>query len=361
MSGVSMRSFVLILTILLAASEVPAQDYVIGPADVVNVTVWGQGDLSRDYPVDGEGMIAFPLLGRVKAAGMTAKQFGEQVKALLEKDYLVNPHVVATVSQYLSKKVKVFGEAGTPGIYYLTGQTTVLEILTKAGGFPKTAAKQVVVYREERTASGQSTGNSIIRLNLDRLQVGDNTENIALRDGDTIFVPKVRHYFILGEVKSGGPFPYDKEISLVEALTLAGWFTDKAAPSAVKVVRTNPDGRQETIALDLSGTLPKDGHFKLRDSDTVFVPRGNSYFVFGEVKSPGSYQLGKPTDILEAISIAGGFTEKASPGRTRVIRNTPGGQQVINVDMNEIIKRGQRQKAIPLQENDVVVVPESFF
>ena len=97
------------------------------------------------------------------------------------------------------------------------------------------------------------------------------------------------------------------------------------------------------------------------DGDTLVVPKGNTYFIFGEVRKPGAYQLDKETDVLEGITLAGGFTDKAAPGRVRVIRSTPTGQQVISVDMNDIIKRGQRDKAIPLRENDVVVVPESFF
>lgn len=350
--------------LVVTASVAPngwTQDYVLGGGDVVNITVWGQADLSRDYPIDSDGLIGFPLLGRIRASGLATTQLAESVKVGLEKDYLVQAHVVVSVTQYLSKKVKVFGEAGSPGVYYLTGQTTVLEILTKAGGLSKAAGKQVVVYREERSASGAATGNSVIRLNLEKLHVGENTENIRLQDGDTILVPRTRHYFILGEVKLGGSFPLDKEMTAVEAVTLAGWFNDRAAPSAVTVVRTNPNGRQQTFAIDLSGSIPKDGGFKLQDGDTMFVPKGNSYFVFGEVRSPGSYQLAKSTDILEAITIAGGFTEKASPSRIRVIRNSPTGQQIINVDMNEIIKRGRREKTVVLQENDVVVVPESFF
>ena len=100
---------------------------------------------------------------------------------------------------------------------------------------------------------------------------------------------------------------------------------------------------------------------KIQEGDTLLVPKGNTFFVFGEVKRPGVYQLEKETNILEGITIAGGFTDKAAPSRARVIRSTPTGQQVFDVDMNEILKRGQRAKAMPLQENDVVVVPESFF
>jgi polysaccharide export outer membrane protein len=100
----------------------------------------------------------------------------------------------------------------------------------------------------------------------------------------------------------------------------------------------------------------------VQEGDTVLVPRGNTFLVLGEVKSPGVYVLGRQTNILEGITIAGGFTDKASPGRTRVIRTMGSGQQqVIYVDMNDVIKRNQRDKAIPLQENDVVVVPQSFF
>jgi polysaccharide biosynthesis/export protein len=97
------------------------------------------------------------------------------------------------------------------------------------------------------------------------------------------------------------------------------------------------------------------------DGDTLVVPKGNTYFVFGEVRKPGAYQLDKDTNVLEGITLAGGFTDKAAPGRVRVIRSTPDGQQVIQVDMNDVIKGSQRDRAILLRENDVVVVPESFF
>ena len=129
----------------------------------------------------------------------------------------------------------------------------------------------------------------------------------------------------------------------------------------MKVLRRNAEGKQETIALDLSGAVPRDKAYRLEEGDTVLVPKGNTFFVFGEVKKPGAYQLDKETNVLEGITIAGGFTDKAAPGRTRVIRTTDKGQQTLNVDMNDIIRRGQRDKAIRLLENDVIVVPESFF
>ncbi len=304
----------------------------------------------------------FPLVGRVKASGLTPKELGARLRELLEKDYLVNPHIIVSVKEYLSKKVYVLGEADRPGIFYLTGPTSLLEILSKAGGLSKTAGRHLVVVRNHRPSPGAAaSGNAILRLNFDKIQAGDAAENIRVEDGDMIFVPKSQAFFVLGEVKKAGTFPLEKETTLLESITIAGGFTERAAPSGVKLIRRNPDGKQETLSFDLSRSSPGEQTVKLQEGDTVLVPRGNTFFVFGEVKRPGAYQLEKETNILEGITVAGGFTDKAAPGRTRVIRNSPQGPQVIQVDMNDITKRGQRDKAILLQENDVVVVPESFF
>lgn len=341
-----------------AAAQGPANDYVVGPRDVLQVTVWGQADLSKDYPVDQDGFLPFPLLGRVKAAGLTVNQVAAALTERLGKDYLVDPQVSVAVKEYLSQKVHVLGEADKPGLFYLSGPTTLLDLLSKAGGLAKTAGNQLILVRS--TGEGGGRGNTIMRLDLAKIQAGDASQNIRVQDQDTLFIPRAHAYFVLGEVKSAGSFPLDKEVTALEAVTMAGGFNDRAAPAGVKLIRRGADGQQETFSLDLA-TNDRDRTVKLQEGDTLVVPKGNTFFVFGEVRRPGAYQLEKETSILEGITIAGGFTDKASPSRARVIRTTPTGQQVIDVDVSEIIKRGQRAKAIQLQENDVVVVPESFF
>ena len=257
------------------------QEYTIGPRDVLTITVWGQSDLSRDYAVDPDGFVPFPLIGRVKAEGSTPKQLAAQLTEALGKDYLVNPQVIVSVKEYLSQKVQVLGAAERPGVYYLTGPTSVLEVLSKAGGLAATAGKQVILLRNHPApAAGTASADPVLRLSLEKIQAGDPAENTRVQNQDTIIVSK---------------------------------------------------------AL------------------------ANSYFVFGEVKKPGGYTLDKDTNILEGITVAGGFTDKAAPSRTRVIRSTPQGQQVIEVDMNDILRRGREAKTVMLQESDVVVVPESFF
>jgi polysaccharide export outer membrane protein len=354
----------LLLVLLLGGATCIAQEYTIGPGDILKITVWGHDDLSKDYPVTLDGRVPFPLIGVVQAAGLSTSELAKRLRDLLEKDYLVNPQVIVSVKEYLSSKVHVLGDAEKPGLFYLTGPTTLLEMLSKAGGLSRTAGKDLVLVRSEGPKTGGAPGVTstvLLRFDLRKIQAGDVKENILLQNGDMMFVPKASAFFVLGEVNKPGTFPLDKEIAVLEAITLAGGFSGTAAPSGAKVLRRTAEGKQETISIDLSGAVPRDKNFRLEDGDTVMVPKGNTFFVFGEVKKPGAYQLDKETNVLEGITIAGGFTDKAAPGRTRVIRTTDKGQQTIAVDMNDIIRRGQREKAIRLLENDVIVVPESFF
>lgn len=360
----SLGPLLLVTALVVAAPVARAQEYTIGPGDVLKIVVWGHDDLSREYPVTLDGHVPFPLIGRARAVGLTTTELAESIRRALEKDYLVNPQVLVSVKEFLSKKVHVLGEALKPGLYYLSGPTTLLEVLSKAGGLSKSAGRELVLVRTthaEGPTSPNGSGSTILRLDLRRVQAGDVQENIPLENGDMMFVPKAQAFFVLGEVNKAGTFSLDKETTVLEAVTVAGGFNDSAAPSGVKVLRRGPTGGQETISLDLAGAVPRDKGFQLQDGDTVLVPKGNTFFVFGEVKKPGAYQLAKETNILEGITIAGGFTDKAAPGRTRVIRTTAQGPQTLNVDMNDVLRRGQRDKAIRLMENDVIVVPESFF
>jgi polysaccharide export outer membrane protein len=346
----------------LAPTATSAADYAIGPGDVLSIGIWGHGDLSKDYPVTIDGYVPFPLIGRVKADGLTVQQLGERLRVLLEKDYLVDPQVIVSVKEYLSQKVQILGEAEKPGLYYLTGPTTLVEMLSRAGGLGKTAGRELMVLRTANAGvPGSRAGLTILRLDMRKVMAGDVSNNIAVERDDMIFVPKAQAFFVLGEVRKPGTFAIERDTTILEAITQAEGFTDKAASSGVKILRRTGDGKQETIALDMSGAVPKEKFFKVQDGDTIMVPKGNSFFVFGEVKRPGSYQIDKDTNVLEAITIAGGLTDKAAAGRTRIIRTTTQGQEILYVDVNEILKKGQGEKTVLLLENDVIVVPESFF
>lgn len=134
-----------------------AADYKIGALDTINVSVFEEPDLSANaIQVDAAGNIALPLVGSVNAQGKTATELAKQLESLFGAKYLRNPQVTVTVATSVSQKVSVQGEVTQPGIYPLTGPTTLLDVISMAKGETDVAKlQQVVVFR---TVKGQRMG-----------------------------------------------------------------------------------------------------------------------------------------------------------------------------------------------------------
>jgi polysaccharide export outer membrane protein len=159
-------------------------DYLIGPADLLQIFVWKEPELSRDVNVRLDGKITVPLLGDVEAAGRTPQQLGEELAKSLSK-FLETPRVTVGVSQANSTRFYVVGQVGKPGDFPLSGRTTVLQGLALAGGFRDFAkTDSIVIIRQDRN------GQVVIPVNYKKLEDGkDISQNITLRPGDTVIVP----------------------------------------------------------------------------------------------------------------------------------------------------------------------------
>lgn len=215
---------------------VHAQDYLLGPSDVIKISVFRQDDLSLTVRVDGEGMIVYPLLGQIKAAGLSVSQLGEKISALLADGYIKKPQVSVFVQEFRGKKATILGNIKEPGLYELQGYTTLLELISKAGGLTKEAGGQAVIKRGVNTNIGGV--EHVLTVDLRRLvEQGDTSENVEVKDGDSVFINKAGIFFVTGEVKKPDAYKIEPGTSVIKAVTIAGGFTDRASRGGVNIIR----------------------------------------------------------------------------------------------------------------------------
>lgn len=233
----------------------PDQDYTIGPEDVLRIQVWDNPDLERKVQVSREGTFSFPLIGNVKASGLTVAQLEAELIKRLADGYIINPHVTITIEEYKDKKVFVLGEVQRPGTYPLTGKTNLLDIIAQAGGLTKEASDELIVIRpqnqgkkETPTLPEDAVESEIIRINLYNLMRGDFSLNIEILKGDTLFVPKMSYFYVYGEVNKPGRYPLEKGTTVLKGITMAGGLTEKASKWRTKIIREKNGVRIEKRA-----------------------------------------------------------------------------------------------------------------
>ena len=255
-------------------------DYQIGPSDILSVTVYGHPDLTQTLFVQPDGTFTFPLVGRVKGSDMTPAELEKKIAILLSRGFIRNPQVTVVVQEYRSKTVYVVGEVARPGPYPLSGRTTLVEVLAKAG--PTTAAgAEVVVVRPQQgvavvgpvlpteVAEGEEAPPDkpraeVIRVVVSDLQAGDLDKNLLLQPNDTVYVPQAPKVFVTGEVRSPGAYGWFPGMTTRQLISVAGGLTPDGSDGRLKVVR-QVDGKSEEDKIKLDEPV--------KPGDTVVVRR----------------------------------------------------------------------------------------
>ena len=242
-----------VLLALVALAGIPALsyaqvDYVVGPQDVLTVTVFGEAELSGKYTVEQDGTFTFPQIGRVKGGGMTLRGLELELKAKLADGYLKNPQVAVAIENYRSQRILVIGEVRSPGEYQLTGEMTLLSALARAGSTTPAASREATIVRAKKNPKEGDDPTEILKVDLGDLQAGNMTLNIALRDGDTINVPKAQSVFVAGQVKAPGAYAVDPGTTVLQVVSLAGGLTEQGSDSRIKIQRTVSGKRVEVSA-----------------------------------------------------------------------------------------------------------------
>ena len=240
-----------------ATSKAPSAviDYVVGPQDVLTIISYDQADLSGKFAIEADGTFTYPMIGRVKAGGLTLRALEGAIKKQLKDDgYFRNPQITVAVDTYKSQRVFIVGEVRAPGTYPLSGNTNLVEALARAGStLPSASGEAVIVHAGENaegpTMPAQTDDKDIVRVNLRELENGAFSQNARLLDGDTIFVPRAQSVYVFGQVKNPGAYSLQQQSTTVlQALSLAGGVTDRGTTGRIKIIRIVKGDKKELKA-----------------------------------------------------------------------------------------------------------------
>ncbi len=205
------------------------QTYVLGTADVIEVSVLGQADFTTRGRIAEDGTIRLPYLGVVAAANRTSGQFADQVSKALEKGgFFVHAIVKVDIVSFASRYVTVLGDVGAPGLVPVDRAYRLSEIIARVGGIKETGADYVIL----RGPTGPER-----QLPLKDLATGDETQDPYVAPGDKIYVPKAEIFYISGQVHAPGAYAITDNMTVRMAIARGGGVTDLGSDKKLKLTR----------------------------------------------------------------------------------------------------------------------------
>lgn len=248
---------------LLAAHAWSADnDYRMGTGDVLRITVYGQPDLATEARVSENGSINFPLIGAVKLAGITPAQGETEIATRLKQGgFILKPFVTLNVVQYRGQQVSVLGRVNRPGKHTLEKVSRVTDVLALAGGIVPDGADTVTLVR---TRDGKTEYRDIDMLALFR--PGGDAANELVQDGDIINVARQPMFYIYGEVQRPGAFRLERNMSVVQALSMGGGVTPRGTQRGIRILRRDDNGAMQELEAELADPVKKDDVIYVKES-----------------------------------------------------------------------------------------------
>jgi polysaccharide export outer membrane protein len=279
-----------------SSAQVPAagagiqSGYILGPGDQISVFVEDLQDefANKTFRVDTDGELSLPVIGHIKAGGLSIDSLEAESKVLLAH-VLKDPHVTISLVNFGSQPVSVLGAVNTPGVRQVEGRKTLFEVLSGAGGLRQDAGYQVKVTRDLKwgpiplpQAQTDATGRvSVASIKLSHIiDATEPAENIEILPGDSISVPRAELIYVVGSVVKSGGFALNEHssISALQALSLAEGLQKTAASDRARIMRTVPGSPNRLeIAVNLKKLLDgKIADIQLEPNDILFVPNSGA-------------------------------------------------------------------------------------
>lgn len=256
------NKWILAFFMALAGSGAFAADAELGAGDMLRINVYGHPDLSLETRISDAGSITFPLIGEVKLGGLTRAAAEKKLAGMLEKGgYLRNPQVNIAIAQNQSQQVSIFGQVTRPGRYPVEGKRSLTDILAMAGGMTADAGDTVTLVRSRDGKTVKET------LDIhDMVRNGDMHKNLELKTNDVIYVERAPRFYIYGEVQHPGTYKLERNMTVIQALSVGGGLSPRGTDRGVRLKRRKPDGTLYEVTAKHEDVVQSDDVVYVRES-----------------------------------------------------------------------------------------------
>lgn len=331
-------------------------NYIVGPDDQLDISVYGNSLANWKLNVSPDGNINIPGVGLLNVAGKTIEAATSLIKSKLQANNYAIGHgtsLQVSLGNIRSIKVIITGEVVKPGTYTLPSLATVFNALYAAGGPSDNGSfREIDVIRDNRIVRKLDIYDFLVR--------GEQKDNISLQDQDVIRVPTYRlRVQLKGEVKTPALFEVLPGETLADVLRFAGGFADQAYTALIKVSQVSDQQRKLTDVpeSDFKNYIPLRGD--IYTVDKILNRYENRVTINGSVFRPGQYQLDNGLTLLQLIQKAAGLTEDAFTGSASITRLKPDNStQFISFNLQDIMNKSAPN--IILKREDVVSISSIF-
>lgn len=278
----------------------PDEDYLIGASDVIEIKIEDAPELSGTFRLNSKGTLMLPTIGQVSAEKTTTEELSRTIAEKLRGNYLMNPIVSVKVKQSNSRTFFIQGAVRRPGIFQIEGRPSLLKLITIAGGLADNYGSTAYIMREKKQSN-------------DLVNTAETLAPIVPEDSDSTQTTKENSV----------------EYELIKA----------------------------NINNLLRGNLEQ--NIIIASGDIVHIPQADIFFVAGEVKSPGSFQLREGTTLRQAIALAQGTNFEGNLDQSVIFREDAltGKREEIKINVGAVMTG--KTEDVPIMANDIIIVPNS--
>jgi polysaccharide export outer membrane protein len=284
----------LLFSAVFMGHTVLANQYTLGPGDIISIRVVGEPEFSdAKLVIDDRGFIRMNILGKVKIGGKNVEESSQHLKKVLEEGYLHSAVVTVNVIEHNSKTFTVIGRAPKPGKYPIKGTLKLIEAVNMAGGFEKDGDTDIFLIRvvkkkeADRSIASVKPGISLqteefldkgkrikqtYKISLDNSLTNIAANYFPIRNGDQIFIPKRKQVSVIGAVVNPGEKFYFEGMTVTDAIFAAGGFNKNAVKDEVVIFRKIAGKPQKKIVVNVEEIEDnKTKNIELRPDDRVKI------------------------------------------------------------------------------------------